>query len=54
MIEKGAIYEAVPAVTDGNLITGRGPAFTINFALEIVKAIRGEEIAEKVKKGLLL
>ncbi len=54
MIEKGAIYEAVPAVTDGNLITGRGPAFTIDFALEIVKAIRGEEIAAKVKKGLLL
>lgn len=54
MIEKGAIYEAVPAVADGNLITGRGPAFTIDFALEIVKAIRGEEMAEKVKKGLLL
>ena len=54
MIEKGAIYEAVPAVTDGNLITGRGPAFTIDFALEIVKAIRGVEMAEKVKKGLLL
>ncbi len=54
MLEKGAKYEAVPAVKDGNLITGRGPAFTIDFALEIVKAVRGEEIAEKVKKGLLL
>lgn len=54
MLEKGAQYEAVPAVKDGNLITGRGPAFTIDFALEIVKAVRGEEIAEKVRKGLLL
>ena len=54
MLDKGAIYEAAPAVKDGNLITGRGPAFTIDFALEIVKAIRGEEIAEKVRKGLLL
>ena len=54
MQEKGAIYEAVPAVRDGNLITGRGPAFTIDFALEIVKAIRGEEVADKVRKGLLL
>lgn len=54
MLEKGAKYEAVPAVKDGNLITGRGPAFTIDFALEIVKAVRGEEIAEKVRKGLLL
>ena len=54
MQEKGAIYEALPAITDGNLITGRGPAFALDFALEIVKAIRGPEVQEKVKKGLLL
>jgi len=54
MIEKGAIYQAAPAVSDGKLITGRGPAFALDFALEIVKAVRGEEVAAKVKKGLLL
>ena len=54
MIEKGAKYEAEPAIKDGNLITGRGPAFALDFALKIVEAVRGEEIALKVKKGLLL
>ena len=54
MLAKGAVYCKEPAVTDGKIITGRGPAFTIDFALEIVRAIRGEEAAAKVRKGLLI
>lgn len=54
MLEKGAEYDPVPAVTDGRMITGRGPGYAIDFALEIVKAIRGEEAALKVKKGIYL
>lgn len=54
MSDCGAVYQSEPSVRDGNLITGRGPAFTIDFALEIVKAVRGNESAEKVRKGLLL
>lgn len=54
LLAKGALYNPVPAVTDGRLITGRGPGYAIDFALEIVKAIRGEEVALKVKKGIYL
>ena len=54
MLAQGAILKKEPAVCDGRMITGRGPAFALDFALEIVKAMRGEEIWKKVKSGLLL
>ena len=52
MIAKGAIHTYEPAVRDGNLITGRGPGYATEFAIEIVKAIRGDQVALKVKNGL--
>lgn len=53
-IEKGGQYVKAPAVTDGNLITGRGPAFAIDFGLAIVEKMRGEGKAAEVRAGLLL
>lgn len=38
----------VPFVTDGNVITGRGPGAAEQFAMEIVRVLCGEECAKKV------
>ena len=54
LMAEGAEYTGEPAVTDGNLITGRGPGCAIRFALEILKKIKGEEVAEQVEAGLLV
>jgi 4-methyl-5(b-hydroxyethyl)-thiazole monophosphate biosynthesis len=54
LISKGGIYEKVPAVTDGNLITGRGAGCTVQFALAILEYLKGEEAVEKVKGGLMI
>ena len=51
---KGAIYTGEGTVTDGRLITGRGPAFAIEFGLAIVSFLKGPEKAAKIRKGLLL
>lgn len=40
-------------VEDENIMTSRGPATAICFALEIVKKLKGEEVYKSVKSGLL-
>ena len=40
-------------VEDGNVMTSRGPATAICFALAIVKKLKGEETYEQLKAGLL-
>ncbi len=46
---EGAVVLTEPVVRDGKVITGRGPGCAIAFALEIVSAMKGEDIAEKLK-----
>lgn len=50
----GATISQDAAVTDGHVITGKGPGFVFDFALAIVTALRGEAVAEEVAGGLLL
>lgn len=50
---KGSIYEEDNVVVDGNIITARGPALAVDFALAIVGYLLGEEKAEELKKDIL-
>lgn len=54
LISKGAEYVKEGVVVDGNIITGRGPGWAVEFGLAILEHLKGKDIAEKVKAGLML
>ncbi|MDR1653204.1 MAG: DJ-1/PfpI family protein [Prevotellaceae bacterium] len=41
-------------VTDGNITTAKGPGVAMQFALELVRILKNEQTAEKIKKDLCL
>ncbi len=49
---EGAEISEKYVVSDGNYITARGAGVCIEFGLEIVKKLRGEELAEKIRKSI--
>ena len=51
---KGAEYVKEGVITDGNIITGRGPGWAVEFGLAILSHVKGQETADKVKAGLML
>ena len=53
-IDKGAEYVKEGVVCDGNIITGRGPGWALEFGLAILSHIKGEDVAAKVRQGLML
>lgn len=48
----GATLSEKYVVTDGKYITARGAGVCIDFGLEIVKALKGEETAKKIRKSI--
>ncbi len=50
----GAIPQTDPVVRDGPVITSRGPATAMAFAVELVRALCGAEVAATTARGLLL
>lgn len=38
-----------PAVVDGKLITGRAPGAAYDFALKLLEAVKGRDVAERVR-----
>lgn len=50
----GAEVVSEGVVVSGNIITGRGPAFVYDFALELVETIAGFDARKEVESGLLL
>lgn len=50
---KDGIYKEEPVITDGNIITARGPALAVDFAIEIVKYFLGNGKVEELKKNIL-
>lgn len=52
-IKDDGYHDDKNVVTDNNVITSRGPATAVDFALEIVKTLKGDDIYFQVKTGLL-
>lgn len=50
----GCTYCEEIVVRDNNIITSRGPATAIYFALEILNAIKGQEAVDKIKNEMLI
>ena len=50
---EGADVRQEPAVTDGNLITGRGMGAAIPFGLAILEKLQGKEAAEAMAKKIV-
>lgn len=48
----GAHYTGKRVEIDGNIITGRGPGCSVDFALEIVSVIKGDELADSIRKSM--
>lgn len=49
----GATVVEEPAVTDGNIITGRGMGAAIEFALAIVAYLKGQEASDGMRAGII-
>ncbi|MBD3796718.1 MAG: DJ-1/PfpI family protein [Campylobacterales bacterium] len=49
----GFVGDKAMVVEDGNVMTSRGPATAMCFALAIVKKLKGIEVYNSVKNGLL-
>lgn len=53
-IDHPGYREDMMVVTDGNIMTSRGPGTALCFGLEIVKRLVGIETYQAVKEGMLL
>lgn len=49
----GAEYTAAPATIDGNIITGKGPGATLNYAYLIVEVMKGEQTVSTLKDSMM-
>lgn len=49
----GGNYTAAPVQVDGNLVTGRGPGATPDFAFTILRQLGLAQQAEQLRKGML-
>lgn len=50
----GALYEEKAVVTDGNVMTSRGPGTALSFGLAIVERLINKEKAQKIKEAMLI
>jgi protein deglycase len=49
----GMAYTADAIVVDGKVITSRGPGTAMDFALELISLLAGEDVRRKVEAGLV-
>lgn len=47
-------YKNEPFVIDGNLVTGRGPGASEQFAMELVRILAGQETFDRIHNGSVL
>jgi len=48
----GAHVTGAPVTVDGNVTTGRAAGYTFEFALELLKQLKGKEVAEDVERKI--
>jgi len=48
----GLDYVEQPVVTDGKVITSRGPGTAMDFALELIETLSGKQLRDEVEAGL--
>ncbi len=48
----GAVLQDTPVAVDGRIITSKGAGTATDFALALVKALVGEEAANRVREGI--
>ncbi len=53
LVSGGATSSLGNVVVDGNIVTSRGPAMALEFSLEIVSQLFGEEKCQELSKQLL-
>ena len=53
-LDGATVMHDAGCVRDGNIITGRAMGSADEFAFVILSALRGEEIANKIKKAIIL
>lgn len=49
---EGAVLSNNGVVCDGNFITAKGAGVSVDFGLEIVKKLKGEALAEEIRKTI--
>ena len=49
---KGANYTGKRVTVDGNIITGRGPGCSVDFALTLVEKIKGKVLSDEIRKSM--
>ena len=50
---KGAIISEKPVITDGNITTAKGMGVALEFSLELVRVILGEDTASEISKAVM-
>ena len=43
-----------PVTVDGNIVTGKGPAFAISFSLQLIETLLGKAARDEISNGLLV
>ena len=54
LIAKGARFTPAPAVRSGRIVTGRSAGHAVAFGLELLRGLKGDAVAEKVRHAMYL
>lgn len=46
-------YKGESTVTDKHFVTGKGAGVSLKFAFELLKYLKGQEVAEEIAKGMM-
>ena len=54
LVAKGAVFTPAPAVRAGRIVTGRSAGHAVAFALEILRGLKGDAVADQVRHAMYL